>query len=35
MFIACGQDVANVSESHAGVSYLQLTDSGDLTGRSR
>lgn len=30
MFIACGQDVANVSESHAGVSYLQLTDSGDL-----
>ena len=30
MFIACGQDVANVSESHAGVSYLQLTPSGDL-----
>ena len=30
MFIACGQDVANIAESHAGVSYLQLTPNGDL-----
>ena len=30
MFIACGQDVANIAESHAGVSYLQLTPDGDL-----
>ncbi len=29
MFIACGQDVANVSESHAGVVYTQLLDNGD------
>jgi hydroxymethylglutaryl-CoA reductase (NADPH) len=29
MFIACGQDVANVSESHAGVTYAQLLDNGD------
>jgi len=30
MFIATGQDVANVSESSAGILYAQLTDSGDL-----
>ncbi|MBR0692235.1 hydroxymethylglutaryl-CoA reductase [Bradyrhizobium lablabi] len=30
MFIATGQDVANVSESHAGVVYNQLLDNGDL-----
>jgi hydroxymethylglutaryl-CoA reductase (NADPH) len=29
MFIATGQDVANVSESHAGISYMQLLDNGD------
>jgi hydroxymethylglutaryl-CoA reductase (NADPH) len=29
MFIACGQDVANVTESHAGVTYSQLLDNGD------
>ena len=29
MFIACGQDVANVSESHAGIVYSQLLDNGD------
>jgi hydroxymethylglutaryl-CoA reductase (NADPH) len=29
MFIATGQDVANVSESHAGITYSQLLDSGD------
>ena len=30
MFIATGQDVANVSESSAGVLYTELTDEGDL-----
>ncbi len=30
MFIALGQDVANVSESSAGILYSELTDSGDL-----
>jgi len=30
MFIATGQDVANVSESSAGVAYTDLTDDGDL-----
>ena len=30
MFIATGQDVANVSESSAGILYLEMTDSGDL-----
>ncbi|MCH2043840.1 MAG: hydroxymethylglutaryl-CoA reductase [Saprospiraceae bacterium] len=30
MFIATGQDVANVSESSAGVVYLELTKEGDL-----
>ncbi len=30
MFIATGQDVANVSESSAGILYTQLTDSRDL-----
>ncbi len=29
LFIATGQDVANVSESHAGIVYAQLTESGD------
>ena len=29
MFIATGQDVANISESHAGVAYSQLLDNGD------
>jgi hydroxymethylglutaryl-CoA reductase (NADPH) len=29
LFIATGQDVANVSESHAGISYSQLLDNGD------
>ena len=29
LFIATGQDVANVSESHAGVTYTQLLDNGD------
>ena len=30
MFIATGQDVANVSESSAGIMYSELTDEGDL-----
>jgi hydroxymethylglutaryl-CoA reductase (NADPH) len=30
MFIATGQDVANVAESHASVVYNQLRDNGDL-----
>jgi len=30
MFIATGQDAANVSESHAGMNYVELLDSGDL-----
>ena len=29
MFIATGQDAANLAESHAGVVYNQLTDDGD------
>ncbi len=29
MFIATGQDVANISESHAGVTYSRLLDNGD------
>ncbi len=29
MFIACGQDAADVAESHAGVTYCQLLDNGD------
>jgi NADP-dependent 3-hydroxy-3-methylglutaryl-CoA reductase len=29
MFIATGQDVANVAESHAGIVYTQLLDNGD------
>jgi len=29
LFIATGQDVANVSESHAGVTYAQLRENGD------
>ena len=30
MFIATGQDVANVSESSAGILYTEMTDEGDL-----
>lgn len=30
MFIATGQDVANVSESSAGILYSELTEEGDL-----
>jgi len=30
IFIATGQDVANVSESSAGILYTELTDEGDL-----
>lgn len=30
MFIATGQDVANVSESSAAIMYSELTDAGDL-----
>jgi hydroxymethylglutaryl-CoA reductase (NADPH) len=29
MFIACGQDVANVAESSAGFNYAELLDNGD------
>src|SRR5436305_5081687 len=29
IFIATGQDVANISESHAGITYLRLLDNGD------
>ena len=29
MFIATGQDVANVAESHAAITYAQLLDNGD------
>lgn len=29
IFIATGQDVANVAESHAGVTYAQLLENGD------
>lgn len=29
LFIACGQDVANVAESHAAVTYTQLLANGD------
>jgi hydroxymethylglutaryl-CoA reductase (NADPH) len=29
MFIATGQDVANVAESHSGVTYAQLLENGD------
>ncbi|MGZ4612672.1 MAG: hydroxymethylglutaryl-CoA reductase [Kineosporiaceae bacterium] len=29
LFIATGQDVANVAESHAGIVYTQLLDTGD------
>ncbi len=29
MFIACGQDVANVAESHAGFVYAELHPNGD------
>jgi hydroxymethylglutaryl-CoA reductase (NADPH) len=30
MFIATGQDVANVAESHAGLTYAELLDNGDF-----
>lgn len=30
MFIATGQDEANVVESHAGIAFMDLTDDGDL-----
>ena len=30
LFIATGQDVANIAESHAGVVYNQLLDNGDF-----
>ena len=30
MFIATGQDAANVAESHAGMNYIELLDNGDL-----
>lgn len=30
MFIATGQDVANVAESHAAMTYVQLLDNGDF-----
>ncbi|MCH9815270.1 MAG: hydroxymethylglutaryl-CoA reductase [Actinomycetia bacterium] len=30
LFIATGQDAANVAESHAGYSYAQITDAGDF-----
>jgi hydroxymethylglutaryl-CoA reductase (NADPH) len=29
LFIACGQDAANIAESHAGVTYSQLLPGGD------
>jgi hydroxymethylglutaryl-CoA reductase (NADPH) len=29
LFIATGQDVANIAESHAGLAYSQLLDNGD------
>ena len=29
LFIATGQDVANVAESHAATTYCQLLDNGD------
>lgn len=29
MFIATGQDVANIAESHAAITYAQLLDNGD------
>ena len=30
MFIATGQDVANIAESHAGITYSQILDNGDF-----
>ena len=30
MFIACGQDVANISESHAAITYSQQLPNGDF-----
>ncbi len=34
MFIATGQDVANVAESSAGILYTELTPEGTCTSRS-
>ncbi|MBI2187391.1 MAG: hydroxymethylglutaryl-CoA reductase [Acidobacteria bacterium] len=30
LFIACGQDVANVVNAHAGITNFELTDEGDI-----
>ena len=30
MFLACGQDMADISTSHGGYAHSELTDSGDL-----
>jgi hydroxymethylglutaryl-CoA reductase (NADPH) len=30
LFIATGQDAANVAESHAGITYVQLLEDGNL-----
>jgi hydroxymethylglutaryl-CoA reductase (NADPH) len=30
LFIATGQDEANVVESHTGIAFMELTDDGDL-----
>lgn len=30
LFIATGQDVANIAESHAAITYTQMLDNGDL-----
>ena len=35
MFIATGQDVANVAESHAGITYRSCSTTATTTGRSR
>ncbi len=35
LFIATGQDVANVCESHAAHAYVELRENGDTTTRSR
>jgi hydroxymethylglutaryl-CoA reductase (NADPH) len=30
LFVACGQDVANVANAHAGVTNFELTEEGEL-----
>jgi hydroxymethylglutaryl-CoA reductase (NADPH) len=30
LFVACGQDVANVANAHAGITHFELTSGGDL-----